>query len=332
MIVPKIFYVIAGETQYKKTDEKILRSFTELRKINYQNIGDYFDIKVILNIIWCDTIIMWFASRHSIPIILLNYFFQRRLIIIAGGFDVANLRKINYGGMQGGYRTNIGRWILNKADKIVAVSQSNKKEIIQNGRIHYSKVELIYNCIEPPIINKTNLKKKNQILTVGELNEETYLRKGIDRFIEIAKIFPEIKFYHIGKWTDNYGNLSKKKIEELISISPSNISYLGYVSRAILLEYYKVSKIYLQLSRHEAFGVSVAEAISYNCIPIVSNVYALPELIDEDGYIVDNINETVDKIEKTIKSKIDNRRTNRFLKKYSIESRSAGFKKILNRI
>lgn len=328
--MPKIFYLIAGETQFKRTDEKILRSFASLKKINCHHITDYFNIKIFLNMIWCDTIIMWFASRHSIPVVLLNYFFKRKLIIIAGGFDVAKLRQINYGGMQGGYRTNIGRWILNKANKVIAVSKSNKNEIIQNGRIHNSKVELIYNCIEPPLIEKSDLQKKNQILTVGELNEETYLRKGLDRFIEIARIFPEIKFYHIGKWTNKKGNESKKKIEELISISPLNITYLGYVSRDTLINYYKESKIYLQLSRHEAFGVSVVEAISYNCIPIVSNAFALPELIDEDGYVVDNMSQAVKKIKKTIKSKIDNQQSYRFIKRYSIESRSAGFKKILN--
>lgn len=41
-----------------------------------------------------------------------------------------------------------------------------------------------------------------------------------------------------------------------------------------------------------AFGVSVVEAMSYGCIPVVFNAYALPEIVGRNGYIVCNFNDT----------------------------------------
>ena len=296
----KILYIISGETGYKKTDEIIFRSLGNVRKLNYKSGWNYIDPKLLLNLIWCNTIVIWFASFHAFPVILLNYFFNKRLIIIAGGFDVANVPNINYGAMRGKSRAKLGKWLLSRADSVIAVSKSNRQEIIENGNVAPKKISLIYNTIPETIITHT-IEKKNQVLTVGEVNEETYLRKGLDRFIEIAKKMPTIQFIHIGKWTDNHGRVSSKMIEYVKSISPSNIYYLGFVDKKELEKYYEESKIYLQLSRHEAFGVSVVEAMKYHCIPIVTNVFALPEIVGKCGYIIQNKIQCINLIKRLIK-------------------------------
>ena len=58
--------------------------------------------------------------------------------------------------------------------------------------------------------------------------------------------------------------------------------------------------IYLQLSRHEAFGLSIVEAMTYNCIPIVTNVFALPEIVGTNGHIIRNKNECINSINKIL--------------------------------
>ena len=146
-------------------------------------------------------------------------------------------------------------------------------------------------------------RKKNQVITVGELNKDNYLRKGLDLFIKVAKKLPDVAFIHIGKWSDNNGRPCSKMIDYVKTISPSNIQYLGFIEREALEKYYQGSKVYLQLSRHEAFGVSVVEAIMGGCVPIVSNCYALPEIIGDSGYIVeDYVDETVEIIKKILQS------------------------------
>ena len=68
---------------------------------------------------------------------------------------------------------------------------------------------------------------------------------------------------------------SEKTINRVKKYAPENVTFLGFLKKTELIGYYKTSKFYLQLSRHEAFGVSVVEAMSYGCIPIVSNQYSI---------------------------------------------------------
>ena len=103
-------------------------------------------------------------------------------------------------------------------------------------------------------------------------------------------------------------HIVKKTFDEMFkyveSISPPNIKYLGYVNTEVLRQYYLESKVYLQLSRHEAFGISVVEAMSYNCTPIVTNSYALPEIVGRNGFIVQNIDEAILKIKTVLESEL----------------------------
>ena len=324
----KVLYIINKDTGFKKTDELIFHSIFDLRKLNFVSFLDYFNPKIIIDTIFCSSIIIWFASKHAIPIILLNYLFKNKIFIIAGGYDVAKMPEINYGSMRFGSKRTIVNWILLKAHNVIAVSKSNRDEILNNTKVTKDKIRLIYNCVQKSKV-KYDLKKDNIIITVGEVNEETYLRKGLDRFIKVARLMPEIEFIHIGKWTDKNGNRSNKTIKYVKRKSPSNIKFLGYLKRKELIKYYNISNIYLQLSRHEAFGISVLEAMSYGCIPIVSNIFSLPEIIGEHGYIVNNIKETKEKIRLALNDRYYKVPTSH-LQTYSIKKRTASFKKLIS--
>ena len=321
-----ILYIIEGYTGFKRLDENILNSFSNVRTYNYKSILHYFDISILFDIIWSDIIIIWFASKHAIPTLIFNLFLNKPLVIIAGGFDVASVPSINYGAMRKGLRKKIGNWILSRATNVISVSNSNHREIEINTDVEKKRIKLIYNAI--PNVKKHNAKKKKQVLTVGEINKETYLRKGLDRFINLAKGMLDINFYHIGKWTDNKGNLDDTFFNYVKSISPKNIEYLGYLNDEELYNFFKESKVYAQLSRHEAFGVSVVEAISYNCIPVVWNSFSLPEVVCGNGFIIDNLQSALDKTKSALN--LDSSHINKScLDKFSYEARKKSFEKLL---
>ena len=322
-----ILFIISGETEFKKADEKLFSELGSLRKINLVTLNNYLNNRIFSNYIWSDIIIIWFASFHALPFILLNQLFNKKVFIIAGGYDVANYPEIEYGAMRFGHRRTIGKWILKHTQRIIAVSKSNRKEIIQNCNVQPQRIKLIYNAIELKKIQKV-FPKKDQVLTVGEINEETILRKGLDRFLLLSKAFPNIQFIHIGKWTDKHGKPSDNAFKKLKTISSGNVKFLGFVSEDILKKTFQESKIYLQLSRHEAFGVSVLESMKYGCVPIVTNAYALPEVVGENGFIIESQKECISAIKATLENQYNQQ--NQINPLFDISKRKAAFERLIN--
>ena len=49
---------------------------------------------------------------------------------------------------------------------------------------------------------------------------------------------------------------------------------------------YRRASVYVQASRHEGFGLAVAEAMLAGCVPVVTDVTAMPEVVDGAGVLI----------------------------------------------
>ena len=121
------------------------------------------------------------------------------LIIIAGGFDVASVHHIRYGAMRRGSRKAIGNWILSRATKIISVSKSNYKEILNNTTVSKSKVKLIRDGIVVLTSTLSSLKRFQD--DVKEVS------KGYDCGIQL-KNYNDIK---VGDVLEFFNELEVKK-------------------------------------------------------------------------------------------------------------------------
>ena len=117
------------------------------------------------------------------------------------------------------------------------------------------------------------------MITVGVINEDTVKRKGIECFVKSARYLPHVRFAVIGGWLDD-------SIEYLKSIAPQNVEFTGFVSDDELLEWYLKAKVYCPLSLYESFGMALAESMCCECVPVVINNAALPEVVGDTGFYV----------------------------------------------
>jgi glycosyltransferase involved in cell wall biosynthesis len=73
-----------------------------------------------------------------------------------------------------------------------------------------------------------------------------------------------------------------KKLE----IKSSNVIILPPTKNDDLIEIYSRHQYYLQLSMAEGFPNALCESMLCGCIPIVSNVFSMPEIIGDSGYVL----------------------------------------------
>ena len=276
----KILIVYTKRNEFVKTDIDLLNSTHDVRelKVSYNGLESVRSVKEIISgVQWADVIFSWFGGPHALLPFMLARLIRRPRIVVASGFDVANLPEIQYGNMRPGFRRSIGILVFHLAQKILAVSDYTAGELKRNIPVNPNKIERVYHGFSIKNSSCASIKPRDQALTIGVVKENNLLRKGILTYVNAAKYLPEVRFSMVGPWVDN-------SIHELQVISPPNVQFTGFVQD--LSSIFPLSKAYVQCSYHEAFGCSVAEAMLYGCVPVVSDRGALPEVVGETGFYV----------------------------------------------
>ena len=99
--------------------------------------------------------------------------------------------------------------------------------------------------------------------------------KGFDLIIACAKDFPEAKFVILGVNED-----------EKPPVFSSNVLFYPVQNKEELLVWYNRSTFYFQLSISEGFPNALSESMLCECIPIVSGVSSMPEIVEGCGFVV----------------------------------------------
>ncbi len=225
-----------------------------------------------------DIVYVWFASYHGLKAAYLAKKYEKKVITVASGYSVANVSQYNYGLASKFYTRWIPKYILKNSDVVIAVSESNKKEILHLMKNKADVIVIPHGFDKEKYRPDEKIKKERIVITVGGLDRISWKRKGIDRFISVARHFPDAIFMVIGKIKDD--------VKDRIKNVSSNVKFTGYVSDQELLKFYQKAKVYVQFSFHEAFGCSVAEAMLCNCIPVVTDIGSLPEVVGDTGFYV----------------------------------------------
>jgi len=232
-------------------------------------------LKILKGTLWADLTFSHFADTHAFLAVLFSKIFRKKSIVIVGGYEVARVPEIEYGAMLNPIYAWVVRFVLNHADKLFAVSEFNKKEILKYTRNKNVKVVYGSNIIDCDKFSPSG-QKENLVITVGFVKQGTIKRKGFETFIKVARHLPKVEFALVGNCSDN-------SVESLKSIAPSNVAFKDGKAP---LEWYQRAKVYCQLSYYESFGVALAEAMACECVPVVTNKGALAEVAGDVGFYV----------------------------------------------
>jgi glycosyltransferase involved in cell wall biosynthesis len=277
---PRILYVHSRKASFVAIDRDILAERYEIEDL-YQPGRRPNPLKVIGGVLRADLVFGWFASWHTFFPITLAWLLRKPSVMIIGGFDVANMPDIGYGHQQGGLRRHASRWIFRRAGRLVTNSNYSLSEIERNTPIRPGSVTVVHHGVPDPFGELPAGEKEQLALTVGAVDRGTLVQKGQLPFVEAAGELPELRFVLAGRWLD-------ESVEELRSRAGDNVELTGWLSQDDLLDLYRRAAVYVQASRHEGFGLAVAEAMLAGCVPVVMNVTAMPEVVGDAGVLIES--------------------------------------------
>lgn len=336
MKLKTILFIKKSNSKFVIRDENILSKEYNLKRYNFGNAKGITVFPKFIKIffwlfknIWkSDIIFSWFCDYHTLLPVLFGKLFRKKIVIVIGGFDAAKVDEIDYGAHQESFRSKIIQLCSNISHLLLPVSKNTERELFRNIKLkEQNKSTVIYNGVDTNIFhNKETIKKKCSIITVGGVNKTSIKRKGIKLFAEAAKHLPIYSFYLVGKCTP-------EGLQIIEPIVPKNLVITDKISDSKLNKLMHESKIYVQASLHEGFGISLAEAMYCRCVPIVSKKAAIPEVVGNTGYYLHNlaVSELVDKIKKGIKDyqKLNDKARDRIIRNFTLDIRE---KNLLNRL
>ena len=326
-----VFFVSSYSVAFVLRDIKIIRKHFNIRVANFIGIKKtVLDVLKTIIIIWknlrrSDIAFIWFADFRAFVTVLFAKILRKRTILVVGGYEVAYVPEISYGGTLGKYSRSKISWIIHNADVVISVSEASRKELQQYYDLHSS--QLIYNGVETVKFNADpKIRKEDIALTVGYISDSNLLRKGIEPFVKAASFLPEIPFYVIGKYDDETYNHLKK-------MASPNIVFTGFISEDELIKFYQKAKVYVQISAHEGFGISLAEAMLCECVPVVTDRGALPEVVGDTGYYVpfNKPEETAKAIREALTSSNGSEARKHILENFSMKRRENSLVNIIDK-
>ncbi|WP_425421103.1 glycosyltransferase [Phaeodactylibacter xiamenensis] len=269
-----------------------------------------------------DLVFGWFASWHTFLPILFAWLQGKPSILVAGGYDTANVPEAGYGNQQKWLPRLVTNTTIRLAKRVICNSKFTKLETMAVSGIPENRITVVYHGLPAPQPILPTPEKENIVLNVGNLSKENLLRKGILPFLQTAALMPDYRFIHVGKWKD-------KAVEQLLPQLASNAELKGFVSEEELMMLYAKSKFYVQPSLHEGFGMSVVEAMQYGGIPLISPFGALPEVTGDCSVIYnpigpDQIAHSIRQINKQKRIQKSSLARKIALTKYSLGNRKEG--------
>ena len=275
----RLLYVHSRKASFVAIDREILAERFEIEDL-YQPGRWPNPVKIVTGLARADVVFGWFASWHTFFPITLAWLLRKPSILIIGGFDTANMPDIGYGYQQGGLRRWASLWIMRRAGRLITNSSYSLNEIERNTPIPPSRVTVVHHGVPDPFGDAAPVKER-LALTVGAIGSGTLVQKGQIPFVQAARELPDVRFAFAGKWLD-------EAIEELRAIAPTNVEFTGWLSDEDLHALYRRAAVYVQASRHEGFGLAVAEAMLAGCVPVVVNATAMPEVVGDAGVLIES--------------------------------------------
>lgn len=265
-----------------------------------------------------DSTYTFFASEHALFCAAVARLRRRRFVVAVGGYDVARVEETGYGLPTRWTTRWLPRLVMRWADRVLPMSASTLDESVAAGATP-ERTSVLHLGVDDrwaaPVSEERDL---DLVVTVGYVDEVSWGRKGIDRFVDLARRDPGRRYVLAGRVAPAVAELH-------LQDSPENLELAGFVPDEELHRLLWRAGTYAQLSWHEGFGVSMVEAMMAGCRPLISTVPALAEVAGEFAIVSQSPAHDLEALQRAVDTPIDREAMSAWIRSFtSIDARTKG--------
>ncbi len=193
------------------------------------------------------------------------------------------------------------RQVMQRAARLLAVSNFTKQDLQRFFQISGNKIEVVYNALDENFaLGHTTEEEKQTIVERYQVNHPFILyagrispHKNVARIIEsfsalkteLARdgLLPDLKLVIIGDEVSKHPDLRRAVVRAGMQ---NDVRFLGFVPVGVLRIFYDTAKVFVFPSLYEGFGLPPLEAMAHGTPVIASNTSALPEVVGSAALLV----------------------------------------------
>jgi glycosyltransferase involved in cell wall biosynthesis len=192
---------------------------------------------------------------------------------------------------------------IRTADRVIALSEASRSEIISRFGIPTETVQVVHHCLQGHLQGQTGDDPGGAIrerlvagggpfvMMVSALYPYKNHARLIAAFSQIHVQFPQHRLVIVGADTPGLSAGQLQEIAQGMGIGHKFLA-LGRVASPDLAALYRQADVMIMPSIEETFGLTVLEAMHFGCPVITSNTSSMAEVGGEAALLVDPLNVT----------------------------------------
>lgn len=180
-------------------------------------------------------------------------------------------------------RTFFYKRAVKKSKIIFTVSEFSKSRIQKLLNVSEQKIAVTYNALpkwfseKKKSREKKKLRNQNQIVFVGNIKKHKGLAILLQAFEKILTHEKNAHLVIVGN-KNNFRTRDETVLKKIETFPHDAISFAGRVSNDELIRLYASSKILVEPSLYEGFGLPPLEALAFGCKPLISDIDVFKEI------------------------------------------------------